>query len=141
MILTIGIVLLVFFIVWMEFFSKGPGELIQVDPFVFESDEQSLLALCEMAMFPFKQVTWRKCLFISVILAIVLSILFPQCKSLSMIISVIILSFVIQYVAQNFMQFHGQCAKHLDYIPRLYHKLMNSLSRPTSTTQPSVQNE
>jgi hypothetical protein len=126
MILTIGIILLIFFIVWMEFFSKGPGELIQVDPFVFESDEESLLALCEMALFPFKQVTWRKCLLISVILAIALSILFPQCKSYSMIISIIILAFVIQYVAQNFMQFHGQVAKHLDYVPRIYHKLNKS---------------
>lgn len=122
----------------MEFFSKGPGELIPVDPSVLESNEESLLALCEMALFPFKQVTWRKCLFTSVVLAIVLSVLFPQCKSYSMIVSVIILGFVIQYVSQNFMQFHGQVAKHLDYVPRIYHKLSQSLgaSRPTTTTSP-----
>lgn len=124
----------------MEFFSKGPGELIQIDPFVFESDQESLLALCEMALFPFKQVTWRKCLFISVILAVVLSVLFPQFKSFSMILSIIILSFVIQYVSQNFMQFHGQVAKHLDYVPRIYHRLSTSLSRPTTNLETNDQN-
>lgn len=128
--LIVVLVLMVGFCIWMEFFSKGPGELVKLNPECFDNHENMLLSLCEMALFPFKQVTWRRCMVIAILVAIGMSACISTLRTASSVLTILIISFVAQYVAHNFMLFHGQVAKHLDYVPRLYHFLNDAIQTP-----------
>ena len=126
--MVIVVMLIIAFCIWMEFFSSGPGEIIKLDVDVFDDEKGMLLALCEMALFPFKQVTWRRCLITSIAIAFFLTIFNEKFRSISSFLLISVVAFVSQYLVHNFILFHSQVAKHLDYVPRLFHELLNKRS-------------
>lgn len=132
MFLVVVIVLIIGFCVWMEFFSDGPGEIISLDSTVFESPKSMLMALSDMALFPFRQVTWRRCLITSILIALMYCVIVPKSRSLTSFLLLMIISFVIQYMVHNFILFHGQVVKHLDYVPRIYHELLSFFKENSS---------